>query len=304
MSTKESTTNKTISGRIKFIRKHNNLSQAAFAETLGIKQPTLSEIEKGTYPPSASAIRLIVTQYRIRQEWLETGEGEMFQEQKARKLRDVSTPVDVFYLISDAEKRGVATEYQLRWKADFLNWEETRKKAGLLKDDPYCLHDPDDAPEGPSGALSRGRVPADGAAHLLPLNPDDVVVMQVYVTGGAGAPYEFIPSEPIEEIVVPKTYYTRTIVPVKVRGRSMERTLRDGAVVGVDRADRQIVNGELYAVWLPYQGTVIKRLYLDHKKIRLHSDNEEFRSQDVEVTLDEVDDNFIQGRVKWVIQLL
>jgi len=140
---------------------------------------------------------------------------------------------------------------------------------------------------------------------LLPFNPDEVVVMQVYVTGGAGAPYEFIPSEPIEEIVIPRSFYKKSIIPVKVRGRSMETTLRDGAVVGVDRADRQVVNGELFAVWLPYQGTVIKRLYLNRKRIQLRSDNEEFRSEDIEVALDEVDDqHFIQGRVKWAIQML
>jgi len=236
----------------------------------------------------------------INREWLRTGEGEIFRgmsaqgEQKTRKLRDVSSPVDVFFMICDADKRGEATEYQLRWKADYLRWEETRKKEGLLKEDPYCLHDPDHGQERPS----------EGEAKLMPLDPGEVVALQVYVTGGAGAPYEFIPSEPIEEIIIPVSFYTRSIVPVKVRGRSMEKTLRNGAIVGVDRSDRQIVNGELYAVWLPYQGTVIKRLYLDHKKIRLHSDNEEFRAQDVEVALDEVDDNFIQGRVKWAIQML
>jgi phage repressor protein C with HTH and peptisase S24 domain len=139
---------------------------------------------------------------------------------------------------------------------------------------------------------------------LLPLNAEEVVVMQVYVTGGAGSPYEFIPSEPIEEIVIPRSFYKKSIIPVKVRGRSMERTLRDGAVVGVDRSDRQIVNGELFAVWLPYQGTVIKRLYLNSKRIQLRSDNEEFHSEDIEVALDEVDDNFVQGRVKWALQLL
>ena len=154
--------------------------------------------------------------------------------------------------------------------------------------------------------VSRGGAAAGGEGKgLLPLNPEDVVVMQVYVTGGAGAPYEFIPSEPIEEIVIPRSFYKKSIIPVKVRGRSMETTLRDGAVVGVDRADRQVVNGELFAVWLPYQGTVIKRLYLDKKTILLQSDNEEFRSRDIEVALDEVDDqHFIQGRVKWAIQML
>lgn len=150
------------------------------------------------------------------------------------------------------------------------------------------------------GAVVSGK----GNGELLPFNPDDFVLMRVYVTGGAGAPYEFIPSEPIETILIPKSFCNHSIVPVKVQGRSMERTLRDGAVVGVNRADRQIVNGELFAIWLPYQGTVIKRLYLDNKKIKLQSDNEEFRSQDIEVDLNEVDEHFIQGRVKWVVQLL
>ncbi len=87
-------------------------------------------------------------------------------------------------------------------------------------------------------------------------------------------------------------------------GSLLERTLHNGAVVGVDRADKEVVNGELYAVWLPYQGTVIKRLYLDSKKILLQSDNEEFRSRDVEVDITDLDEHFIQGRVKWVVQML
>jgi phage repressor protein C with HTH and peptisase S24 domain len=148
--------------------------------------------------------------------------------------------------------------------------------------------------------ISRGQ----GLSELGHYDINDFVEMQVYLTGGAGAPYEFIPSEPIEVIIVPRSYAGKSVVPVKVRGRSMEKTLRDGAVVGVDRDDRYIVNGDLFAVWLPYQGTVIKRLYLDNKKIRLHSDNEEFRSSDIEIALDAVDDNFVQGRVKWVMQEL
>jgi phage repressor protein C with HTH and peptisase S24 domain len=133
---------------------------------------------------------------------------------------------------------------------------------------------------------------------------DGGVKLQVYVTGGAGDPHELIPTDPIEEIVVPKGFYSPSIVPVKIDGRSMERTLRDGAVVGVDREDKRLVNGELYAVWLPYQGTVIKRLYMDDKKILLQSDNEEFRIRDIEVDLSGLDENFIQGRVKWVVQAL
>lgn len=80
MSTDKSVSDTKISARVKKIRKISELSQTSFAKSLGIKQPTLSEIEKGVYPPSDSAIRLIVSQYRVNRAWLETGEGEMFRE--------------------------------------------------------------------------------------------------------------------------------------------------------------------------------------------------------------------------------
>jgi phage repressor protein C with HTH and peptisase S24 domain len=152
--------------------------------------------------------------------------------------------------------------------------------------------------------VSRDPSPEYKAVRQIISDTDGGVTLQVYVTGGTGDPYELIPSEPIEEIIIPRSFYSAAIIPVKVKGRSMERTLRNGAVVGVDRADKDVVNGELYAVWLPYQGTVIKRLYMDDKKILLQSDNEEFRSRDVEVNISEVDESFIQGRVKWVVQML
>lgn len=82
----------------------------------------------------------------------------------------------------------------------------------------------------------------------------------------------------------------------------MEPLIRDGAYVGIDSEDRWIVSGEIYAVWLPYEGAVIKRLYLDMEKITLKSDNSQF--PEITVPLAGLDDHFIQGRVKWVIQML
>jgi transcriptional regulator with XRE-family HTH domain len=77
MSTKKLSPDINISGRVKTVRVLQRMSQVDFARSLGIKQPTLSEIEKGTYPPSESVKRLIVSQYRIREEWLEAGSGTM-----------------------------------------------------------------------------------------------------------------------------------------------------------------------------------------------------------------------------------
>jgi len=47
-------------------------------------------------------------------------------------------------MILDRIKDSTITSYQLQWKKDFEYWEETTKKVGLLKEDPYCLRDPED----------------------------------------------------------------------------------------------------------------------------------------------------------------
>ncbi len=62
----------------------------------------------------------------------------------SRQLRDISSPTDVYYMILDRIKSGDATGYQMRWKKDFEYWDETTKKVGLMKDDPFCLGDPEE----------------------------------------------------------------------------------------------------------------------------------------------------------------
>jgi SOS-response transcriptional repressor LexA len=124
----------------------------------------------------------------------------------------------------------------------------------------------------------------------------------VYALAGAGNPTDLVNIDPVEKIVIPQGFYRPSIITIKVRGKSMEPLIRDGAYVGVDREDKWIVSGEIYAVWLPHEGAVIKRLYLDMEKITLKSDNPQFPV--INISLQGLDDNFIQGRVKWVIQML
>lgn len=128
----------------------------------------------------------------------------------------------------------------------------------------------------------------------------DQVAMKVFSLAGAGNPNELTNTEPVARIVIPKDFYRPSIVPVLIRGRSMEDTILNGAIVGVDRADKWVISGEIYAVWLPYEGAVVKRLYLDTEKITCKSDNPKFT--DFIVPLDRVDEHSIQGRVRWVIQ--
>jgi hypothetical protein len=63
---------------------------------------------------------------------------------ESRKMRDIQKPADIYYMILDRIKDQTVTAYQLQWKKDFEYWEETTKKTGLMKADPYCFNDPEE----------------------------------------------------------------------------------------------------------------------------------------------------------------
>jgi len=122
----------------------------------------------------------------------------------------------------------------------------------------------------------------------------------VYALAGAGTARELMAHEPLETIVIPNSFWRPAIVAIKVRGRSMEPLILDGAYIGIDREDRWVISGEIYAVWIPYEGAVIKRLYIDPEKIILRSDNKDF--PDFYIPVKETNTEMILGRVKWVMQ--
>lgn len=64
--------------RIKEVRKAAGLTQAEFGERLGIKGNTITCYEKGIREPSEAIILAICREFNVREQWLRTGEGEMF----------------------------------------------------------------------------------------------------------------------------------------------------------------------------------------------------------------------------------
>ena len=67
-----------IGERIKELRKALRLTQAAFAERIGIRQNSVAVIEIGKNTPSDQTIAFICREFRVNEEWLRTGAGEMF----------------------------------------------------------------------------------------------------------------------------------------------------------------------------------------------------------------------------------
>ena len=66
--------------RIIEIRKALKLSQKEFAENIGLKQGSLSDLETGRANIVDRIIYLICSKYNVNENWFRTGEGAMFLE--------------------------------------------------------------------------------------------------------------------------------------------------------------------------------------------------------------------------------
>lgn len=64
--------------RIKKLRKSLELTQQEFADRIGVKRGGIANYEIGRNEPTDSVISLICREFMVREEWLRTGNGEMF----------------------------------------------------------------------------------------------------------------------------------------------------------------------------------------------------------------------------------
>ena len=93
--------------RIVQIRKFLNLSQKDFAEKIGLKQGSLCDLEKGRANITDRIILLICSQFNVNEEWLRSGNGNMFQKDKKQneffEIFDNINPVLQNFLIQVAK---------------------------------------------------------------------------------------------------------------------------------------------------------------------------------------------------------
>lgn len=68
--------------RIKAIRKavskEKTITQIEFGEKIGVKGNTITNYENGLRTPSDAVLKAICREYNVNEDWLRTGEGEMF----------------------------------------------------------------------------------------------------------------------------------------------------------------------------------------------------------------------------------
>lgn len=146
-------------------------------------------------------------------------------------------------------------------------------------------------------SAEKGKQPGGLPAHAVNGTCHTVEIFNM-VEGGNGAEPEW--HEPVDRRSIPAGFLKAHIRPVLVRGRSMEPTFKNGAIIGIDQSDKQVIEGEAYAVVLPYSGAAVKRLYPQPDGVLIRSDNKEF--PEVKLKKEDVPEYFILGRVCWVVQ--
>ena len=131
-----------MNGRIRKIRKVLDLTQTEFAKKIGMTQNTLTGYERGRINPSNSVINNICKTFNINEEWLRTGEGEMFI--KISRDKKISDFIDnaLSQESSSFRRRFIAVLSAL----DDSDWEVLEKMALELAKN----HDPEIATEGKS----------------------------------------------------------------------------------------------------------------------------------------------------------
>ncbi len=109
--------------RIKKIRKELDMTQQEFAEKIGVKRNSFANYETGRNTPIEAVIKSICREFNVNEEWLRTGNGEMFIASPSAALDILKTEYglsDGDYVMIEkfvnlkAEKRAAALDFILQ----------------------------------------------------------------------------------------------------------------------------------------------------------------------------------------------
>lgn len=111
-----------MNNRVRLLRKSlDRMSQEEFGKHIGISNTAVSKIEKGENNLTEQNILAICKEFNVNEEWLRTGNGEMFN----KLSQSEETAAIVARIVSDTDNP---------LKADFLN------TAAKLIDNDDCYH--------------------------------------------------------------------------------------------------------------------------------------------------------------------
>lgn len=113
--------------RIKQLREILNLSQSKFAKAISFSSGHIAEIELGNRKMNDRVIKLICSTFRVRENWLKYGDGDIFdgnrKDEKIEKINSLLQRMNPEFL-----------EYVLRELQIFLDIQEKQEKKRTAND--------------------------------------------------------------------------------------------------------------------------------------------------------------------------
>ena len=109
--------------RIKKLRESLNLTLEAFGSRIGVTRSAISNIENGRREPTNQLIFSICREFHVSEEWLRTGEGEMFP--PFTRAQEIASYADTLLSDSPDSLRSIVISYLMKW--DVEDWEAVAK---------------------------------------------------------------------------------------------------------------------------------------------------------------------------------
>ena len=107
---------------------------------------------------------------------------------------------------------------------------------------------------------------------------------------------------PIDEMILSDDF-GKDVVLVKMIGTSMEPIIREGDVFAVDNGITSFSSGQIFVVWIPLDGPVVRRVFIDFEKLILKAENQSYPEMIIPIA-EIPKDNFILGKVVWALHSL
>ena len=133
--------------RIQAARKAKGLTLKQLGDIIGISESAVSNIERGRNKPSGSTLILLCEKLGVNREWLESGEGEMFeptteQAETARMIEAISDSPAMRSLLStwaqlSDENKAVFERFAADYVDDYMRRKaeaETARTEAMLDD--------------------------------------------------------------------------------------------------------------------------------------------------------------------------
>ena len=199
--------------------------------------------------------------------------------------------------ISDAKRRNsVPSDWYMKLFEKFgLNPDWLKRAVGprYLRS-PEGEYKPFDVPE-------TGELFEDQARYGDPATTG--IIVTVYSMQCKGSDAEGWTPKPESKLNIPLTHQRTGLLVLHMDSSSMEPFIRRGALVGIDREQTNIVTGELYGVYVPYEGLTVKRIFLDAENGRFILRSEANGHPDQHLPVEKHEGRIV-GRVSWVLQSL